>query len=83
MENEQNVLRLDICWKKGVEPQTFVREEPSAPEPGDGKRPEPKVELSMEEVSRVANLIEEIKAKLDDVLKNVHIVEPNDDELPF
>ncbi len=79
MDNEQNIIKLDICWKKGVEPQTFVREASSDPE----SRGIPTIELTMEEVGRVAKLVEEITAKLDLILKNVHIIEPKDDECPF
>ncbi len=83
MDNEQNVFKLDICWKKGVEPQTFVREASSDPETGFESRGIPTIELTMEEVGRVAKLVEEITAKLDLILKNVHIIESKDDECPF
>ncbi len=78
MDHEQNIIKLDICWKKGVEPQVFVREASCFESRGV-----PTIELTMIEVSQVARLVEEITAKLDEILKNVHIIESKDDECPF
>ena len=86
MEEINKMIRIGVCHEHGFNEQFFPQNGNSIPisqENGFPETPEDmlKISLSMEEFGKIANLIEEIQSRLEELRKAAHIV--TTDELPF
>ena len=89
MKKDKKSIPISACLEKGPEERTLMPIQADEDEsidrtPQNEKLlPEPKISLSTDEIYKVGYLIDEIRSKLDELEKTVHIHRLGPDECPF